>query len=255
MEHIIVIGIGGMLLFALGVIVFVLIHQRRVIAYQMHLRRLREEQQKLLLEATITSGEKERRRIAGELHDEVGASLSAIRLYLGQLTPTSPAAGTAREALDEVIAKVRRISHRLSPDMLSTFGLVEALGHTIQQLSDSGAIRASFHSPGTMERLDAERELAVYRIVQELIGNILKHAEATQIRLEMRQRSASILLTVEDDGKGFPQGSFEKLKSTPGGLGLKNIQSRMDILRANITFISPRPGGTGTLATLEVPAG
>jgi len=258
MEDIILIGTGGMLLFALGVIVFVLIHQRRVIRYQLNLQKLRAEQQKLLLHATITSEEQERHRIADELHDEVGASLSAIRLYIWQLPteawPSDAAKKAAKGALDEVIAKVRRISHRLTPEMLMKFGLKDALQHTVQQLSDSGALLASFQSFGTIERLEPEKELATYRVVQELLANVVKHSGASEIMVNIQQKTRSLVVTVEDNGHGFTQQTFENLKSVPGGLGLKNIQSRLDILQANINFTIREPGRSGTLATLNVPA-
>jgi signal transduction histidine kinase len=257
MENIIVIGTGGMLLFALGVIVFVLIHQRRVIRYQISLQKLKEDQQKLLLHATITSEEMERRRIAGELHDEVGASLSAIRLYIRQLPADAWPGGTsgpaAKETLDEVISMVRRISHRLSPEMLTKFGLGDALSHTIQQLHDSGAIRARFESSGELGRLSPERELAIYRIVQELLNNMIKHSGASEIILNISEQARELVVSLWDDGRGFAHETFEALKSTPGGLGLKNIQSRLDILQANINFTLNGPGLRGTTTRLAVP--
>lgn len=259
MENIVVIGTGGMLLFALGVIVFVLIHQRRVIRYQMSLQKLRDEQQKLLLHATITSEEQERHRIADELHDEVGASLSAIRLYIRQLPagawPGGTSAPAAKEALDQVIQKVRKISHRLSPEMLTKFGLSEALHHTLQQLSDSGAVRAGFESAGTVERLAPERELGAYRIVQELLNNLVKHSGATEINLKISQHAQMLTITLKDNGQGFTQDVFNALKSAPGGLGLKNIQSRLDILQANINFMTQASGPSGTITRLSIPVG
>lgn len=254
MKDIVLIGTAGMLLFALGVIVFVLIHQRRVIRYQVNLQKLREEQQKLLLHAAITSEEQERHRIADELHDEVGASLAAIRLFMRQVPERIwPAASPAREALDGVIGKVRSISHKLSPEMLTRFGLREALHHTVQQLADSGVLKASFKSFGNIERMEPARELAVYRIIQELLANLMKHAGASEIRLEVSQRARQLVVTLEDDGKGFSQDTFEALKSSAGGLGLKNIQSRLDILQANINFTARRSGRPGTTACLEIP--
>lgn len=260
MEIIIIAGIGGMLLFAIGVIVFVLIHQRRVIKYQMNLQKLREDQQKLLLHAAIESEEKERHRIADELHDEVGASLSAIGLYLRQLTAKNKingdlevSASTARKVLDQVIADVRQISHRLSPEMLVRFGLTEALQHFVQTLQASGAIKTAFFSAGKSIRLQPERELAVYRIIQEVLGNMLKHAGASEMEFKITQKAQSLVITIEDNGNGFTQDTFDQLKSSPGGLGLKNIQSRIDILGANINFTKRNGGAPGTLMTLDVP--
>lgn len=259
MEEVILIGIGGMLLFAVGIIAFVVVHQRRVIKYQLNLQKLKEEQQKLLLQAAIESEEKERQRIAGDLHDEVGASLSTIRLYLLQavkkqtLEQAETVNAAAKEILDDVVAKVRQISHRLSPEMLMKFGLKDALQNMAQKLKDSGGVAVDFLSPEEMSRLQPERELAVYRVIQEIIGNMLKHAGATKVVIQLQESHNDLLIRVEDNGKGFTQASFEKLKSIPGGLGLKNIQSRVDILHANINFTSGTVASGGTIMTLKVP--
>lgn len=259
MEEIILIGVGGMLLFAVGIIAFVVVHQRRVIKYQLNLQKIKEEQQKLLLHAAIESEEKERQRIAGDLHDEVGASLSTVRLYMLQvskkqtLQQAEDVTDAAKEILDEVVAKVRQISHRLSPEMLMQFGLKDALQNMVQSLKDSGAVEADFISPEDISRLQPDRELAVYRILQEITGNMLKHAGATQMAIQLQERNNDLIIKVEDNGRGFTQTSFEKLKSTPGGLGLKNIQSRVDILQANINFTSGMTGTQGTVMTLKVP--
>lgn len=259
MEQVILIGIGGMLLFAVGIIAFVVVHQRRVIQYQINLQKLKEEQQKLLLQATIESEEKERKRIAGDLHDEVGASLSTIRLYLQQagkkqtLEQAETITVAAKEILDDVVAKVRQISHRLSPEMLLQFGLKDALQNAAQKLKASEGIAVDFISPEEISRFQPERELAVYRIIQEIIGNMLKHAGATKVTIELNEMHNDLIIKVEDNGKGFTQDLFERLKSIPGGLGLKNIQSRVDILQANINFTSNIVERQGTIMTLKVP--
>lgn len=248
-----------MLLFAIGVIVFVLAHQRRVIKYQLNLQKIKEEQQHLLLHATIESEEKERQRIAGDLHDEVGASLSTIRLYLLQVakkkTPEEIAlvTGAAKEILDEVTDKVRQISHRLSPEMLMQFGLSEAIKNTTQKLNNTGSVRVTFYSSENQPRMQPEDELAVYRITQEIIGNLLKHAAATEMRVQLMHSGKNLVLSIEDNGKGFTQETFEKLKNSPGGLGLKNIQSRINILQGNISFKPLKSGNPGTLTTLTIP--
>lgn len=256
MDKIIILGIGGMLLFALGVVFFVVAHQRRVIRYQMNLQKLKEDQQKLLLSAAITSEEKERQRIAGDLHDEVGASLSAIRLYLLQITKKQreePAAGAAKSMLDEVITTVRQISHRLSPETLMKFGLKDALQHLAQKHNVPGSFVITFSSSENVPRFSPDRELAVYRIVQEVLGNMVKHSGASEIALQLQYQSQRLVLTLEDNGSGFRQTDFERLASTAGGLGLKNIQSRVDILQAKINFGARPAEEAGTLMTLEVP--
>ena len=259
MEQLLILGIGGMLLFALGVIVFVLIHQRKVIRYQLSLQALREQQQRLMLEAAIESEEKERKRIAGDLHDEVGASLATVRLYLLQTVKeqVSPRAletsNAAREVLDETIETIRQLSHQLSPEMLVNFGLGEALQNFSRKIDSAGGPGMSFQAPEGLPRLSPERELAIYRIVQEHTSNVLKHAQAQHIRIQLSRRGQHLICSMENDGRPLTHERFEALKHTPGGLGLKNIQNRVNILQANINFEKRKSGAPGTVMTLTVP--
>lgn len=249
----------GMLIMALSIVFFILFHQRKMIKNQIQINAIREQQQQLLLHAAIESEEKERQRIAGDLHDEVGASLSTIRLYLLQAakkkTPEEAASATtaAKEILDEVTKQVRQISHRLSPEMLMKFGLAEALKNMAQKLDGTGSLQVSFRSEADQIRLPPENELAVYRIAQEITGNLMKHAGATEMTMQLMHSGKNLSLHIADNGKGFTQESFDRLKNSPDGLGLKTIQSRVNILEATLLF-APRPGNKpGTLTRLTVP--
>lgn len=248
-----------MLIMAVSIVFFILFHQRRVIKYQLNLQKLKEEQQELLLRAAIESEEKERKRIAGDLHDEVGASLATVRLYLMQSAKGAPAGETniisanARNILDDIIGKVRQISHELSPEMLKEFGLQDALNNLAAKITASGALRMESDAEGTVPRLLPERELAVYRIVQEWLNNTLKHAGAAHIRLTLSGSSRALKLVMLDDGRGFDQQQFDLLKASPGGLGLKNIQSRVNILNASINFGKRTDGQGGTKMMMEIP--
>ncbi len=248
-----------MLIMAVSIVFFILFHQRRVIKYQLNLQKLREGQQKLLLRAAIESEEKERKRIAGDLHDEVGASLATVRLYLMQsgkeasLERVNATTANAKQILDDIIQKVRQISHQLSPETLKEFGLQEALGNLAAKVTASGAIAMECRTEGAIPRLSPDKELAVFRIAQELLNNTLKHAGATHISLTIRARAESLKFLMQDDGRGFDQQSFETLKSSPNGLGLKNIQSRVNILNASINFGERKEGQQGTRMVLEIP--
>lgn len=248
-----------MLIMAVSIVFFILFHQRRVIKYQLNLQKLREGQQKLLLRAAIESEEKERKRIAGDLHDEVGASLATVRLYLMQsgkeasLERVNATTANAKQILDDIIQKVRQISHQLSPETLKEFGLQEALGNLAAKVTASGAIAMECRTGDAIPRLSPDKELAVFRIMQELLNNTLKHAGATHISLTIKVQAESLKFLMQDDGKGFDQQSFETLKSSPNGLGLKNIQSRVNILNASINFGERKEGQQGTRMVLEIP--
>lgn len=259
MEQILLAATSALLLFSTGILIFVLARQRRLAQQQAALQKLRDAQQRLLLKAAIASEEKERQRIADDLHDDVGGSLSTVRLYLlqaakkGHPEEARPTIEAAKEVLDEVFNRVRQISHRLSPEMLLKFGLRDALQKMAQKLETSEKVEVTFCGSGSIPRLDGDRELAVYRIVQELIANILRHAGATRMRIGLSSGEEWLLIWLEDNGRGFAQESFERLKNMPGGLGLKNIQSRVDILQAKLNFTVREDGPPGTRITLRVP--
>jgi two-component system NarL family sensor kinase len=252
----IVIGTLITVLLVIGVIIIVLLYQRRVFQYQIDLQKMEEEQQKQLLHASIESQEKERKSIASDLHDEIGATLSAVRLLLHQLQQGGPEQNSligknAKILLDDVIQKVRQISHQLQPEMLKEFGLDGAFRQLASKISKAG-VDMSYYAAHTVPRLAEDQELSIYRIVIELVNNTLKHAGARRLQLTVASENGGLKVRLENDGKSFSQLDFEHLKHSPNGLGLKNIQSRVNILKATIAF-KPVMNDGGTQTTLEIP--
>src|SRR6266480_6833944 len=182
-------GTIGMLTLTIGLIVFIIFHQRKVIRYQLQLQKLEQDQQKMLLNASIRLQEEERQRIAADLHDDAGPLLATARLYLNENLVNMDKATQlqsifqARQIIDDTIQLVRNISHSLMPPTLKNFGLESAVNDLFQKISGSGTINASSRFHDYRERLKPEKELVVFRIIQELINNILKHSNASFIHL------------------------------------------------------------------------
>jgi two-component system, NarL family, sensor kinase len=235
-------GTIGMLALTIGLIVFIIFHQRKVIRYQMRLQKMEYDQQKLLLNASIRLQEEERQRIAADLHDDAGPLLATARLYLNEnlvnLDKTSQLQSiyNAKQIIDDTIQLIRNISHSLMPPTLKNFGLESAVNDLFQKISGSGSMNASSRFHDYRERLQAENELIIFRVIQELVNNILKHSNASFIHLTQNTSGNKFYIRLHHDGRGITQHDFIKLNKSNVGLGLKNIQSRLKVLHGKIFF-------------------
>jgi two-component system, NarL family, sensor kinase len=235
-------GTLGMLVLTIGLILFIIFHQRKVIRYQMKLQQMEQEQQKILLNASIRLQEEERQRLAADLHDDAGPLLATARLYLNEnLVNLDKSAQLqsifqARQIIDDAIQLVRNISHSLMPPTLKNFGLESAINDLFQKISGSGAINASSRFHDYKERLKPEKELIVFRVIQELVNNILKHSNSSFIHLTQNTHGDKFFLRIHHDGRGIVQSDFEKLNKSTVGLGLKNISSRLKVVQGSINF-------------------
>ena len=235
-------GTLGMLVLTIGLIMFIIFHQRKVIRYQQRLQQMEYEQQKILLNASIRLQEEERQRLAADLHDDAGPLLATARLYLNENLVNQDKATQlqsifqARQILDDTIQLVRNISHSLMPPTLKNFGLESAVNDLFQKISGSGSINASSRFHEYKERLKQEKELIIFRVVQELINNILKHSNSSFIHLTQNIHADKFYLRIHHDGRGIVQADFDKLNKSTVGLGLKNISSRLRVVQGNINF-------------------
>lgn len=235
-------GTIGMLALTIGLIVFIIFHQRKVIRYQLRLQRMEYDQQKLLLNASIRLQEEERQRIAADLHDDAGPLLATARLYLNEnlvnldKTTQLQSIYNAKQIIDDTIQLIRNISHSLMPPTLKNFGLESAVNDLFQKISGSGSMNASSRFHDYRERLQSENELIIFRVIQELVNNILKHSNASFIHLTQNTSGNKFFIRLHHDGRGITQNDFIKLNKSNVGLGLKNIQSRLKVLHGKIFF-------------------
>ncbi|MDO7877474.1 PAS domain S-box protein [Hymenobacter sp. ASUV-10] len=206
---------------------------------------LRLRQQKEVLAAVLDTQESERKRIAEALHNGLGQLLYATKLNLeGQHTP---AAEAAQELLKEAIQATRRISFELTPGILEDFGLRAALEEIVKRIG-ARQLRVSLHPVGLEKPLPAPVEIAVYRITQELLNNVMKHAQATEARIYVVRENARLELTVEDNGVGF---AAARLATEPlGGIGLTGVRNRVLLLGGTLDIDSRQ--GKGTIVSIEL---
>lgn len=251
-------GTLGMLVLAIGLVVFIVFHQRKVIKYQEQLQRMEEEQQQILLNASIRWQEEERQRIAADLHDDAGPLLATARLYLNDNLVNQDKATqlqsiyNAKQIIDDTIQLIRNISHSLMPPTLKNFGLESAVNDLFQKISGSGSMNASCRFHDYRDRLIPQRELLIFRVTQELVNNILKHSSSSFIHLTQNINNGLFFIRIHHDGKGITQADFEKMNKSSVGLGLKNIQSRMKVLNGSVMFEKDQ-SQTFYKVTIEMP--
>lgn len=236
------IGIGVMLVLIISFLIAILMSQRRKWKMLEEMQKLKEGQQNQLIEAAVRSEEGERHRIAELLHDEVGALLSSSRIFLVEMKTENLSQADkddhskVKEMLDDSIQKVRSISHNLHSAILKEFGLNEAISHFMKKISGGTSMTSTVELDPEYQLSNAETDLAVYRIIQELVNNLIKHAHPRHIRICSVLKENELQLTLHHDGNGLNQDQFEALRYNPDGLGLKNIQNRIILLKGEILF-------------------
>lgn len=208
------------------------------------------ELNRLNILAEISTLEKERTRIAADLHDELGPILSAIKFKINSLDVTDDEDTVqlhqASSHIDDLIQRMREIAANLMPSVLLRKGLIAAIEEFISNIAQSPT-HISFHHEQFPE-IAQEKSINIYRIVQEVVHNALKHAQAKELSIDLATKNNYILLTVVDDGVGFdyPQ----RLKEN-SGLGLRNLKSRAEIMGGNFYIESKLAKGTKYL--FEIP--
>ena len=204
------------------------------------------------LRRAVQAQEAERRRLARELHDETGQALTSMLLGLASVERAETAeeariaAGELRELVVETLQNVRRLAVELRPSALDDFGLEPALRRLGQTVKEGGALDVQVETRLGAERLLPEVETAVYRIVQEALTNVVKHAAAERVSIVVTRMPQRLIVMIEDDGSGFDPGAG------PGeGLGLLGMRERVQLLDGLLT-IEAQPG-SGTTLVAELP--
>jgi signal transduction histidine kinase len=203
------------------------------------------------LERAVQGQELERRRLARELHDETGQALTSILLGLRNLESAdrdemAEAVGNLRELVVATLQDVRRLAVELRPTALDDFGLAAALERLAEGFAEQTGAAVEFESQLGDERLPEEIETALYRIVQEALTNVIKHAHAERVSIALRKSDGLVTARIEDDGRGF-------MESKDGeGLGLIGIRERVELVSGRLEIESS--AGSGTTIVVEVPA-
>lgn len=211
-------------------------------------------QQDMRTKAIIEAEERERIRIAKDLHDGIGQQVSAVKMNLSAFEEyvqpgiaSSDRYQVLLNMVDDAIKEVRAVSHNMMPNALLRFGLATAVREFIDKISVTGLLKCNLEVVGMDERLDGNTETVLYRVMQECVNNIIKHAQAKTISIQLIRHEKNLTLMIEDDGAGFDTAQVDKFS----GIGLKNIISRVQFLNGTVDFDSHL--GRGTTVVVEVP--
>jgi len=202
-------------------------------------------------QSLLLGQEMERRRLAKEIHDGVGPNMSAIKLQVDAIkrkaTSEIIVAGLEdiNESISSIATDIRQISHDLMPSSLIDYGVITALSNFAKKISNSSEIDVHFQSNISDSKFNKEYDLNIYRIVQELVNNAIKHSECDNIEISIRQEKESIDILVQDDGKGMEETDYEE------GIGLYNIQTRVESLQG--TFYIDSPINIGVTVHISLP--
>jgi signal transduction histidine kinase len=214
---------------------------------------LLKEQELKSYSAMLEGQDKERQRIASDLHDRLGGILSTVKAYFQTIDEkiksleekTVVQYEKAAELLNTAVEEVRNISHDLHSGVLKNFGLCAAVSDLKNTIELTGQLKIDLFVSGKKRKLDTNKEIEIYRLVQELFSNTMKHARANKVTLQFTFAENNINVIFEDDGIGFDPRKVTK------GIGLKNIEARISKLNGDYSIDSAP--GRGTIIILDIP--
>lgn len=232
-----------MALVAIFVVFLITIYQKRLVQQRLSINRMQLKKKQEIISSNLETQEQERQAIAKNLHDDVGASLSALKLsvkYIEKIAEkpelTDNFANILR-LLDDSINKVRSISRNLSPTILTKRDLSYAIKDAVNYISLNTSIRINFEC-NDYKKINAEIEIQVFRVFQEILSNAIRHSNTDNLEVLLIQQDRQLELVISDSGKGF------ELKEDNVGLGLANVESRCELIGATCNWVTAIGKGT-----------
>ena len=240
-------GMAVLFILAFAMILFFRLFKKRIIKQQQRIFEQEKKHQQDLLYSNIQSVETERKRIAKDIHDELGSIFSTLSLQLRKYpaTPNNDLLTNSQQLIESGLTTVRRIAHEMMPPELELFGLEKALDNLVQRINAGGGPQATLHFEQRKPPLTENESLALYRVTQEMLSNTLKHARATEISISLFAENNNYYYRYTDNGVGLPA----SIKSS--GMGLKNIESRAGMIGGEV--LSGERPEKGFRCTIKIP--
>ena len=246
--------IAGALVLLLLIYILIKSHRQKQKIQQQRINELETEKMLTATQAILKGEEQERTRLARDLHDGLGGMLSGIKHSLNTMkgnlimTPENAAAfERSIDMLNSSIQEMRRVAHNMMPEALVKFGVDTALNDFCTQLNQSGSIPITYQSVGLTDiNMDQTKALNIFRVVQELVNNSIKHAKAKNILVQLIRSEDKLSITVEDDGIGFNSNELNLNR----GIGWQNLRSRIDYLKGELDLVTSPGNGTSVMISI-----
>lgn len=250
--------VGGIIILTalvVFIILLIFLYQKR---YYRHLREkeeLRAQLQQESLQAQLEIQEQTLKNIAQEIHDNIGQELSLAKLNLNTMDVSNPTElehkiDASKNLVGKAIQDLRDLSRGMNMDMIADMGLYRAIGHELEVIEKTGGYKTRFDVQDELPRLEPQKELIIFRIVQESLHNIIKHAGASSILVTVKNADGTMELCISDNGKGFDPAAVEEMKGA--GMGLRNMPNRARLINAGFSLESKPGKGTEIRLTLPM---
>jgi two-component system, NarL family, sensor kinase len=237
------------LLLGIFVMAFFLHYKNRRQKYLKEKELLHSQFQQTLLQSQLEIQEQTLKNISQEIHDNVGQVLSLAKLNLATSQSLGDEKVTASQQLvSKAIQDLRDLSRSLDTDYVAQMGLLRSVEYELEMIQKTGTLQTKLNVEGSLYKFDRQKELILFRIVQEILHNIIKHAGATTVSVQFMYTNDALKLTVTDDGKGFDLSPLNEDNNSAFGLGIRNMHNRAKLMGAVFTIHSKT--GEGTTATL-----
>ncbi len=239
---------------AVGVVLLYLHFQKNLVIHKLREEAMKRDHQAELLRASIQAQEEERKRIAQDIHDELGAALSIMRMNTimleRQTDSSTPALQSGLQNVlsltENALSSMRSISHRLMPPQLESFGLLKTLEAAIGQINATGDLHIAITANSEPGSMSWSVRLGLYRVIMELMNNTIRHSGASQAKLDISSQNNCIVCKYTDNGKGLSEGESVK------GLGLKSIEGRISALNGTFDIVPKQEGGFYAFVSVPV---
>lgn len=243
------------LLISSFIIIFIVVYQQRQQKNAKDKEDMKFAFQQELLKTQLEIQEATFKNISQEIHDNIGQSLSFIKLNINTIDINIPKLAIEKlyesnALLTKTIQDLRDLSKTLSTDFINDIGLSGAIEQQLKLLEKTGLYKTSILITGKVIKFDVHKELVVFRIVQELLNNIVKHAEANTVDALLQYDEHTLIIKISDNGKGFTPSSLNTNEQPAKGIGLYNIMNRVSLIGGKLQFDKPENGGTVATLTL-----
>ena len=256
LEQVIYGGTIAFLVLASFLIFFLILYMRRKTKYMIEKQQLQSQFSQTLLQTQLEIQEQTLKNISQEIHDNIGQALSLAKLNLNTMPPTNDEALqqkilNSKELVSKAITDLRDLSRSLDTDYIQEMGLQRVLEYELEIIRKTGTVETNMVVEGSMFRVEKHKELILFRIAQETLNNILKHANAKSIRVNINYSATAFALIIKDDGKGVNLEPLREQKNNNFGLGIRNMHSRAKLIGADFN-LSSEPG-EGTEVKIVLP--